>query len=70
MVSQSDEQLVEIEILSTRVSQLKEILLAEKKVLGQTSQLSVGFIDKMDKEIIKMLKIARKKQRERDRLKV
>ncbi len=66
MNDQENDQLVEIELLQEKVSQLKEILLNEAN--QKEEKKNMKYMDKLEKEIRKMLIIARKKEIERDRV--
>jgi phosphorylcholine metabolism protein LicD len=59
--------LVEIELLQENVKQLKDILMQEAS--QKEEKKNMKYMDKLEKDIRKMLIIARKKQVERDRMK-
>ncbi|CDW89869.1 UNKNOWN [Stylonychia lemnae] len=64
--AQNNQQLVEIEVLQSKVLQLKEVLKEEiDDILGKNK--SMEYIDQAANEINKMLAIARKKQKEREK---
>eukprot|EP00347_Sterkiella_histriomuscorum_P000210 403376762 len=64
--NQNDSQLVEIEILQSKVHQLKESL--REEIEEETGKhKSMEYIDQAEQEINKMLAVARKKQREREK---
>lgn len=67
MNDQENDQLVEIELLQEKVGQLKEILMHEAN--RREEKKNMTYMDKLEKDIRKMLIIARKKEIERDRVK-
>ena len=66
MKDQGNDHLVEIELLQEKVSQLKDILMDEANRREENKNMT--YMDKLEKDIRKMLIIARKKEIERDRI--
>ena len=63
--SQTNDQLVEIELLQEKVKELKDVMMQEAIQKEETS--SMEYMELLERDIKKMLVIARKKQKERDR---
>ena len=63
--SQGNDQMVEIEILKGKMKQLREemALACKAKKLQKTGD----YMDQIEKDITKMIRVARRKQRERDK---
>jgi hypothetical protein len=63
--SQGNDQMVEIEILKGKMKQLREemALACKAKKLQKTGD----YMDQIEKDITKMIRVARRKQREREK---